>query len=485
MAIIHKIVHKGKDQEPEFHMVFDKDPSRVVVATPSQLSVPDPFNKREPRPVMQHAYCVTVHASQGVTVNRCILSNPNGVGYSLSYVGMTRHRKDAWMIVNTERMELNKLTKMGIVLREEDGKIVIPHEDGERFLDPEEFKLTDEQCFQTVAYEASIWEPNSNVSDHRFLQGEKALAHFMADENRFLSHSERLIHECKDQLENLDRTIIDNKARLEGKVGKSKGFMVDAGRPKTENILKGEVNPFKDVKPIERPTMEVLKTQKEKIMAGNYESRRISDAEKAKFYDTNPIDILKHFGVQDIPGSNNNGKTDNYNLCMDVVKGQPKGKMYLAKGDHGWVITEWSSGNSVRIDTWLYQNGHAASVPQAWHLLRDLMSTAHLKHNPYKAEPLKVEPPKPLDVRLKDELDTQAQNQSSLHSLKRRMPRTSSIAFWRVKVTNRSKVGRQHNYWRSFTRANSQMQVPRQRNLQLRSLQTSKPRKGFSSRSLR
>lgn len=409
MATIQKIVEHGKDKEPEFHLVFDKDPSRVVVVTPSQLSVVDPFNKREPRPVMQHAYCVTVHASQGVTVNRCILSNPNGVGYSLAYVGMTRHRKDAWMVVNTERIELNKLAKQGIIMREEDGRIVIPHEDGERFLDPEDFKLTEEHCFKTVAYEASIWEPNSNVSDHRFLQGKKALADFMADENRFLSHSERLIHECKDQLDNLERTVIDNKARLDGKVGKSKGFMVDPIQPKPENILKGENNPFEHVKPIEQPSMEALKTQKENIMARNYESKLISDAEKAKFYDTNPLDILRRYGVQDVPGAKNDGKTDYFNLCMDVVNGQPKGKMYLAKGVHGWVITEWKSRESVRIDTWLYQNGHAPSKPHAWHLLRDLMSTENLKDSNFKAEPRKVEPPKPLDVRLKEELAMQTE----------------------------------------------------------------------------
>lgn len=402
-------IKEREGQEPLIGIELDKHPGHVFWLTPSELAVDNPYVDRPKLPVMQEGWVGTIHSLQGASILYGSNINITGNEFRQLLVGESRMKNVGRQYVNVERFELNALDEAGIVYLEEDGKVTIPHRDGDRTLSPEEFKMGPRQYLLKMASEASRSEVKTNYTDHDDYKTEEGKKAFLAAERPWELHEKRLIAREKDKLDNLDRRIINEKARHSGEIGKTSGIYVDPVKPKPEHILKGEINPFEDVKPIERPTMEVLKTQKEKIMAGNYESRRISDAEKAKFYDTNPIDILRHFGVQDIPGSNNNGKTDNYNLCMDVVKGQPKGKMYLAKGDHGWVITEWSSGNSVRIDTWLYHNGNAASVPQAWHLLRDLMSTAHLKDSNYKAEPRKIEPPKPLDVRLKDELDTQAQ----------------------------------------------------------------------------
>ncbi|MBS1054754.1 MobF family relaxase [Gluconobacter kondonii] len=55
----------------------------------------------------QHAYAVTVHASQGVTVNNAYVFNGNGIGQEAAYVAMTRHKDDVKMYVNADRLERN------------------------------------------------------------------------------------------------------------------------------------------------------------------------------------------------------------------------------------------------------------------------------------------------------------------------------------------------------------------------------------------
>lgn len=55
-------------------------------------------------PKVQHAYAVTVHASQGSTVDRCYAFNGHGMGMESAYVSMTRHRHDAKMYVDGSRI---------------------------------------------------------------------------------------------------------------------------------------------------------------------------------------------------------------------------------------------------------------------------------------------------------------------------------------------------------------------------------------------
>ena len=54
-------------------------------------------------PIIQHAYAVTIHASQGATVDRCIVVDIDGLSAEHSYVSMTRHRHDLRVHASAER----------------------------------------------------------------------------------------------------------------------------------------------------------------------------------------------------------------------------------------------------------------------------------------------------------------------------------------------------------------------------------------------
>ena len=64
---------------------------------------PEEDEPREP-PKAQHAYAVTVHASQGTTVDKAFVLNAHGMGAESSYVAMTRHKLDAQMFIDTARV---------------------------------------------------------------------------------------------------------------------------------------------------------------------------------------------------------------------------------------------------------------------------------------------------------------------------------------------------------------------------------------------
>ncbi|EMG51262.1 hypothetical protein WYI_23425 [Ochrobactrum sp. CDB2] len=219
MATVERVTPR-KGQEPLITLRFDKTqmhPEILVTVTPSQLVAEDRFADRKPLPVLQHAYCVTVHAAQGTTVNRCIVANINGIDYRLAYVGLTRHRHDAEMVVNVGRMEINALVKDGLIIREENGNLIIPHpEDKEDIVIPEdEYKLTEEDYMNRLVLEASSSESKSNFSDLSFYKTKDGLDAFLADGNRFQTHVEKLREQGRLTEADLERRIIDNKARLE------------------------------------------------------------------------------------------------------------------------------------------------------------------------------------------------------------------------------------------------------------------------------
>lgn len=53
----------------------------------------------------QHAYAITTYASQGLTVDKAFVYSNASMSTSDVYVAMTRHREDAKLYVNTERMQ--------------------------------------------------------------------------------------------------------------------------------------------------------------------------------------------------------------------------------------------------------------------------------------------------------------------------------------------------------------------------------------------
>jgi conjugative relaxase-like TrwC/TraI family protein len=101
MATVESI-RPGSD--PVVRLRFDK--GDVIDARWSELvgrrEEDAPDSDRHPK--VQHAYAVTVHASQGTTVNRCFVYNAHGMGMESAYVSMTRHREDAAMFVDTSRI---------------------------------------------------------------------------------------------------------------------------------------------------------------------------------------------------------------------------------------------------------------------------------------------------------------------------------------------------------------------------------------------
>lgn len=54
-------------------------------------------------PELQHAYAMTVHASQGATVERAVLVDVEGLSAEASYVGMTRHRDGLLIHLSAEK----------------------------------------------------------------------------------------------------------------------------------------------------------------------------------------------------------------------------------------------------------------------------------------------------------------------------------------------------------------------------------------------
>ena len=58
----------------------------------------------EKAPKMQHAYAMTTHAAQGVTVDECFVANLRGMQAESTYVAMTRHRFGVRMYADTSRV---------------------------------------------------------------------------------------------------------------------------------------------------------------------------------------------------------------------------------------------------------------------------------------------------------------------------------------------------------------------------------------------
>lgn len=114
-AGLGEIVSISKDADPQIVVRLQKDGGRDVIAHMSELV----GRRRDGEPAvpkLQHAYAMTVHASQGVTVDHSYVANLRGMGRESTYVAMTRHRQTARLYADTsrirDRLEANQPGKM-------------------------------------------------------------------------------------------------------------------------------------------------------------------------------------------------------------------------------------------------------------------------------------------------------------------------------------------------------------------------------------
>lgn len=99
-------VHSGPNEaNPSVTIKLDKG----VTFTAPWLSLQGHRNEFAPPeelvPTILPAYAITLHASQGTTVDRAFLYNGSGMNSEQAYVGMTRHKLDAKMYVNCSRID--------------------------------------------------------------------------------------------------------------------------------------------------------------------------------------------------------------------------------------------------------------------------------------------------------------------------------------------------------------------------------------------
>lgn len=116
-------------------------------------------------PKMQHAYAVSIHASQGTTVDRAYVLNSQGLKAQSAYVAMTRHRLDATMYVDAKRIEdkLAARKSSGSTVRVSKAKgASAPDADDEQDASQD---VTAEEVMKQLRAEVQQAESKRNVSD--------------------------------------------------------------------------------------------------------------------------------------------------------------------------------------------------------------------------------------------------------------------------------------------------------------------------------
>lgn len=129
------------------------------------------IKKEDNYPKIQHAYAVTVHASQGTTVDRCYVYNSVGMGSEMTYVAMTRHKKDC-VLFNDGRKYQEKIDRA----RNSGGDIMVSSKRAifeNEMLDEsalpeqiEEGALETDTIFRMIQAQSSQSEAKDNVSDY-------------------------------------------------------------------------------------------------------------------------------------------------------------------------------------------------------------------------------------------------------------------------------------------------------------------------------
>ncbi|KAB2655077.1 AAA family ATPase [Brucella tritici] len=437
MATVERVTPR-KGQEPLITLRFDKTqkhPEILTTVTPSQLAAEDRFADRKPLPVLQHAYCVTVHAAQGTTVNRCLVANINGIDYRLAYVGLTRHRHDAEMVVNVGRMEVNAMVRDALIIRDEDGKLIIPHpEDKEDVvLNEEDYKLTEEDYMNRLIFEASTSESKSNFSDLSFYKTKDGLDAFLADGNRFQTHIEKLREEGRLTEADLERRIIDNKARLDsmrsaasvsGTLSQYDIQNLTNGKPQSssdnanQNYSKSFVNGVASSNAkntnsitINQRTMEELNDIKRRynVTEQTLEKMRMDIPASGVKWDvdleTRYRNELEMFMIEHgaVPNPKQKSTAMSLAFCDGVTNGKPNNVWNMSRmKDGNWIYNQWNdSGQSGRLETWLIKKGVVKDYLAAEALLSEKFPLHAVRNGQMQSEALAmriVQDPKPKEI---------------------------------------------------------------------------------------
>ena len=88
----------------EIHSAFDLEDGRRVVG-PWTSFASNRFGRSKTSPRLVHAYAGTVYAAQGRTVAASVLHVASATDAREVYVGLTRHTKDAWIVVESARLD--------------------------------------------------------------------------------------------------------------------------------------------------------------------------------------------------------------------------------------------------------------------------------------------------------------------------------------------------------------------------------------------
>lgn len=130
-------------------------------------------NKRRKKKVVeaQHAYAVTVYASQGMTVDKSFVYISGRVQRSLSYVAMTRHRHDMQIYIDQNRFTGGATKYVADVEMKlgEDGKIRDSNDDIIEIPKERNITLTEDEMKKAIAKigsEMNTDERKKNISDY-------------------------------------------------------------------------------------------------------------------------------------------------------------------------------------------------------------------------------------------------------------------------------------------------------------------------------
>jgi len=166
----------GHDGDPVVTLELDK--GGQITAPWSEFAKP-PRKRGDTRgPVLcQHAYAVTVHASQGMTVDNAFVLNSEGMGQESAYVAMTRHRHNATMYVDSDRIASRLANNQQdgekfTVYSDGRGRCHDDQDDAEDGSEDQEIERAD--ILKALARECSQKENKVNVSD--FITDRKAWA---------------------------------------------------------------------------------------------------------------------------------------------------------------------------------------------------------------------------------------------------------------------------------------------------------------------
>lgn len=93
---------EGDGPDPFLTLTLAKNGATVTARASELVGFREDGEARHPK--MQHSYAMTVHASQGVTVDECYVLNTRGMQAENTYVAMTRHRETVRMYADTSRI---------------------------------------------------------------------------------------------------------------------------------------------------------------------------------------------------------------------------------------------------------------------------------------------------------------------------------------------------------------------------------------------